>query len=123
MSAPADMWVFISLTIRERNGWPKIVPPAETVRDICGVDPRVMKAIAKAWSWQQSAESGQAASILDIAAAPHALKIRTEGIQESMDYSDTTDLITSQATWANFRLSNHFAEGTMIPLVSIGMPE
>jgi len=67
MSAPTTMRVFIPLTIRKRNGRPKIVPPADLVPDIGGVDPHVLKAIAKAWSWRRKLESGVAATLADIA--------------------------------------------------------
>ena len=69
MSAPTTMRVFIPLTIRKRNGRPKIVPPADMVPDTGGVDPHVLKAIAKAWSWRRKLESGAAATIQDIAEA------------------------------------------------------
>ena len=67
MSAPTTMRVFIPLTIRKRNGRPKIVPPADVVPDTSGVDPHVLKAIAKAWTWRRKLESGQVATIQDIA--------------------------------------------------------
>jgi hypothetical protein len=69
MSAPTTMRVFIPLTIRKRNGRPKIVPPVDLVPDTGGVDPHVLKAIAKAWSWRRKLESGTAATIQDIAEA------------------------------------------------------
>jgi hypothetical protein len=69
MSAPTTMRVFIPLTIRKRNGRPKIVPPADIVPDTESVDPHVLKAIAKAWSWRRKLESGEVATIQDIAAA------------------------------------------------------
>lgn len=69
MSAPTTMRVFIPLTIRKRNGRPKIVPPADLVPDTGGVDPHVLKAIAKAWSWRRKLESGVATTIQDIADA------------------------------------------------------
>ena len=67
MSAPTTMRVFIPLTIRKRNGRPKIVPPTDMAPDSGGVDPHVLKAIAKAWSWRRKLESGDAATIQDIA--------------------------------------------------------
>lgn len=67
MSAPTTMRVFIPLTIRKRNGRPKIVPPADVAPDTGGVDPHVLKAIAKAWSWRRKLENGEAATIQDIA--------------------------------------------------------
>jgi hypothetical protein len=69
MSAPTTMRVFIPLTIRKRNGRPKIVPPADMVPDTDGVDPHVLKAIAKAWSWRLKLEIGATATIQDIAQA------------------------------------------------------
>jgi hypothetical protein len=70
MSAPASMTVFIPLTIRKRNGRPKIVPPAQMVpASDGGVDPHVLRAIARAWGWRRKLESGEASTILDIAQA------------------------------------------------------
>ena len=69
MSAPTTMRVFIPLTIRKRNGRPKIVPPADMVPDTGGVDPHVLKAIAKEWSWRRKLESRTLATIQDIAEA------------------------------------------------------
>jgi hypothetical protein len=69
MSASTTMRVFIPLTIRKRNGRPKIVPPADIVPDAGGIDPHVLKAIAKAWSWRRKLENGAVATIQDIAAA------------------------------------------------------
>jgi hypothetical protein len=63
------MRVFIPLTIRKRNGRPKIVPPTDIVPDTGGVDPHVLKAVAKAWSWRRKLESGEAGTIQDIAEA------------------------------------------------------
>ena len=67
MSAPTTMRVFIPLAIRKRNGRPKIVPPAGIVPDTGGVDPHVLKAIAKAWSWRRKLENGAAGTLADIA--------------------------------------------------------
>lgn len=69
MSAPSTMRVFIPLTIRKRKGRPKIVPPTDIAPDTGGVDPHVLKAIAKAWSWRRKLESGAAATIDDLARA------------------------------------------------------
>jgi hypothetical protein len=68
-NGPATMRVFVPLTIRKRNGRPKIVPPADVVPDTGGVDPHVLKAIAKAWSWRRKLESGALATIEDVAHA------------------------------------------------------
>jgi hypothetical protein len=70
MSAPTTMRVFIPLTIRKRNGRPKILPPADMVPiHDDGVDPHVLKAIAKAWSWRRKLETGAVGTISDIAKA------------------------------------------------------
>lgn len=69
MSAPTTMRIFIPLTISKRNGRPKIVPPADMVPDTGGVDPHVLKAIAKAWIWRRKLETGAAATIKDLAQA------------------------------------------------------
>ena len=68
--APASITVFIPLTIRKRNGRPKIVPPADVVpANDGGVDPHILKAIAKAWSWRRQLDTGAAATIDDLARA------------------------------------------------------
>jgi CelD/BcsL family acetyltransferase involved in cellulose biosynthesis len=71
MSAPTMMRVFIPLTIRKRNGRPKIMPPADLAPDYNdkAVDPHILRAIAKAWSWRRKLDSGQVATIQDIATA------------------------------------------------------
>jgi hypothetical protein len=68
-AAPTTMQVFIPLTVRKRNGRPKIVPPADVVPDTGGVDPHVLKAIAKAWSWRRKLEAGAFSTLSDIADA------------------------------------------------------
>ena len=62
--------VVIPLTIRKRNGRPKILPPDEvTVRDGRSQDPHVLRAIARAWNWRRRLERGEASTIADIANA------------------------------------------------------
>lgn len=70
-SAPATLTVFIPLTVRKRNGRPKIMPPADLAPDYDdkGVDPHILRSIAKAWSWRRKLDSGQVATIQDIATA------------------------------------------------------
>ena len=67
--APASMTVFIPLTIRKRNGRPKIMPPADMAPETGGVDPHILKAIAKAWSWRRKLEGGAVGTMSDIAEA------------------------------------------------------
>lgn len=59
--------MFIPLTIRKRNGRPKIVPPADIMPDTGGIDRHVLRAIAKAWSWRRKLETGVVSTIQDIA--------------------------------------------------------
>src|SRR5690606_4812223 len=62
--------VVIPLTIRKRNGRPKILPPDEvTLRDGRAQDPHVLRAVARAWGWRRQLETGAASTIQDIAAA------------------------------------------------------
>ena len=71
MTGPNDtIRVVIPLTIRKRNGRPKILPPDEvTLRDGRAQDPHVLRAIARAWNWRRRIERGEAATIADIAKA------------------------------------------------------
>jgi len=68
-NGPATMRVFVPLTIRKRNGRPKIVPPADMAPDTGVVDPHVLKAMAKAWSWRRKLEAGAFFTLSDIADA------------------------------------------------------
>jgi hypothetical protein len=62
--------VVIPLTIRKRNGRPKILPPDDVdARNGRAQDPHVLRAIARAWSWRRQLETGAASTIQDIAAA------------------------------------------------------
>ena len=62
--------VVIPLTIRKRNGRPKILPPDDVdARNGWAQDPHVLRAIARAWSWRRQLETGAASTIQDIAAA------------------------------------------------------
>lgn len=62
--------VIIPLTIRKRNGRPKILPPDDVdARNSWAQDPHVLRAIARAWSWRRQLETGAASTIQDIAAA------------------------------------------------------
>jgi hypothetical protein len=62
--------IVIPLTIRKRNGRPKILPPDDMdQRNGRAQDPHVLRAIARAWSWRRQLETGAASTIQDIAAA------------------------------------------------------
>ena len=62
--------VVIPLTIRKRNGRPKILPPEDAgMSSGRAQDPHVLRAIARAWSWRRKLEAGEHATLVDIAAA------------------------------------------------------
>lgn len=68
--APDTIRVVIPLTIRKKNGRPKILPPEDAgMADGRSQDPHVLRAIARAWSWRRQLETGAASTIQDIAAA------------------------------------------------------
>ena len=61
--------IVIPLTIRKRNGRPKILPPEDAgLHGSLGQDPHVLRAIARAWKWRRQLEEGEMAGIQDIAA-------------------------------------------------------
>ena len=69
-SAPDTIRIFIPLTVRRRNGRPRILPPvvmeaAETRIQ----DPHLLRAIACAWGWRRKIETGEVSTIRDIAFA------------------------------------------------------
>lgn len=62
--------VVIPLTLRKRNGQPKILPPDDLdLQNGRAQDPHVLRAIARAWNWRRQLETGAASTIQDIAAA------------------------------------------------------
>lgn len=62
--------VFVPLTIRRRNGRPKILPPENALEaEIRGQDPHILKALGRAWAWRRRLETGEAATAGDIAKA------------------------------------------------------
>ena len=70
MSATSDTFrVVIPLTIRKRNGRPRILPPDDVdLRESRAQEPHVLRAIARAWNWRRKLETGAASTIQDIAA-------------------------------------------------------
>jgi hypothetical protein len=71
MSGSSDtIRVVIPLSIRKRNGRPKILPPEDhCAREGRTQDPHVLRAIARAWKWRRQLESGTVSTIQDIAVA------------------------------------------------------
>ncbi len=70
-TAPETIRVVIPLTIKRRNGRPRILPPDEIESAVDGTahDPRLLRAIARAWDWRRQLDRGEVATIKDIAAA------------------------------------------------------
>ena len=65
---PDTIRVFIPLTIRRRNGRPRILPHADMeTTEPRTQDPHVLRAIAYAWGWRRKIEIRQVATIRDIA--------------------------------------------------------
>ena len=60
--------IFIPLTQRRRNGRPRIVAP-ETATHFQSrtQDPHILRALGRAWAWRRKLESGEAATLVDIA--------------------------------------------------------
>ncbi|NKE76517.1 hypothetical protein [Ochrobactrum sp. MC-1LL] len=62
--------VVIPLTLRRKNGRPKILPPADHGPvEARAQDAHVLRAIARAWSWRRRIERGEASTLADIADA------------------------------------------------------
>ena len=62
--------VLIPLTVRKRNGRPKIMPPADyRPSEDRTQDPHLLRAIGRAWSWRRRMEAGEFAAIQELAEA------------------------------------------------------
>jgi hypothetical protein len=70
-AAPDTIRVVIPLSIRRRNGRPRILPPYNIDSTDTGPaqDPHVVRALARAWSWRRKLENGEITTIQDIATA------------------------------------------------------
>ena len=70
-TASETIRVIIPLTVRRRNGRPRILPPMEVEDAGEGAtpDPRLLRAVARAWDWRRRLDRGEVATIKDIAAA------------------------------------------------------
>lgn len=71
MSAPIDtVQIFVPLTLRRKNGRPKIMPPTDyRPSEDQTQDPHVLRAIGRAWGWRRRMEAGEFATIKDLAEA------------------------------------------------------
>jgi hypothetical protein len=69
MTKPEDtIRVVIPLTIRKRNGRPKILPPEGVhALETRSQDPHILKALGRAWAWRRRLESGEIATAGELA--------------------------------------------------------
>lgn len=69
MTNPDDtIRVVIPLTIRKRNGRPKILPPDDVAsHQARAQDPHILRALGRAWAWRQRLECGEVTTVSDIA--------------------------------------------------------
>ena len=75
MAEPETLRVHIPLTLRNRGGRPRILPPKEIeVAMDRGQDARLLRAIGRAWDWRRKLERGNVNTIADLA--------REEGISD-----------------------------------------
>jgi hypothetical protein len=75
MAEPETLRVHILLTMRNRGGRPRILPPKEIeVAMERGQDARLLRAIGRAWDWRRKLERGDVNTIADLA--------RAEGISD-----------------------------------------
>ncbi len=68
MAEPETLRVHIPLTLRNRGGRPRILPPKEIeVAMDRGQDARLLRAIGRAWNWRRRMERGDVTTIADLA--------------------------------------------------------
>ncbi len=62
--------IVIPLTIRQRNGRPKILPPDDVLEQQSRVQaPHILKALGRAWAWRRRIDNGEASTAGEIAKA------------------------------------------------------
>lgn len=71
MTDPVDVvQIFVPMTMRRKNGRPKIMPPADyRPSEDKTQDPHVLRAIGRAWAWRRRMEAGEFGTIKDLADA------------------------------------------------------
>jgi hypothetical protein len=69
MTKPDDtIRVVIPLTIRKRNGRPKILPPQGTYTlEAPSQDPQILRALGRAWAWRRKLQRGEVATAGELA--------------------------------------------------------
>ena len=71
MTKPDDtIRVLIPLTVRKKNGRPKILPPANyRPSEDQTQDPHILRAIGRAWGWRRRMDAGEFGTVRDLAIA------------------------------------------------------
>ena len=70
MAATDSIQIFVPLTIRKKNGRPKIMPPANYLpSEDQTQDPHILRAIGRAWGWRRRMEAGEFGTVRDLAIA------------------------------------------------------
>ena len=70
MAATDSIQIFVPLTIRKKNGRPKIMPPANYLpSEDQTQDPHILRAIGRAWGWRRRMEAGECGTVRDLAIA------------------------------------------------------
>ena len=71
MNKPDDtIRVLIPLKVRQKNGRPKIMPPADYLpSEDQTQDPHILRAIGRAWGWRRRMEAGEFNTVTDLAKA------------------------------------------------------
>ncbi|EEX11037.1 putative phage-related protein [Ruegeria lacuscaerulensis ITI-1157] len=60
--------VHVPLTLRKRGSRPRILPPKDMeAATPTGQDPRLRRAIGRAWRWRKMLEAGEVATLADLA--------------------------------------------------------
>jgi hypothetical protein len=70
MAATDSIQIFVPLTIRKKNGRPKIMLPADYIpSEDQTQDPHILRAIGRAWGWRRRMEAGEFGTVRDLAIA------------------------------------------------------
>jgi hypothetical protein len=70
MVATESIQIFVPLTIRKKNGRPKIMPPANYLPSEDQTrDPHFLRAVGRAWGWRRRMEAGEFGTVRDFAIA------------------------------------------------------
>jgi hypothetical protein len=70
MAATNSIQIFVPLTMRKKNGRPKIMPPANYLpSEDQTQDPHILRAISRAWGWRRRMEAGEFGTVRDLTIA------------------------------------------------------